>query len=135
MDALDAHEAAAADLESKAAQLGGHSLDTPTPCEGWAIRDLLNHVVGGNKMVVLLLAGTSKEDCLAAMQGDHLRDDPLASLQRSSADASAALRAADLSATVDHPAMPMPGSQLLAFRVSDLILHSWDLARAIGADE
>lgn len=31
--------------------------------------------------------------------------------------------------------MQMPGSQLLNFRAGDLILHSWDLARAIGVDE
>jgi hypothetical protein len=31
--------------------------------------------------------------------------------------------------------MDMPGAQLLGFRVGDLLVHSWDLARAIGADE
>jgi uncharacterized protein (TIGR03086 family) len=135
MDGLDAHEAAAADIEAKAAQLTAAQMDAPTPCEGWSVHDLLNHVVGGNKMTVMLLDGATKEDALAAMQADHLGDDPLASLVRGNADACAALRKADLSAVVDHPAMQMPGSQLLNFRTGDLILHSWDLARAIGADE
>jgi uncharacterized protein (TIGR03086 family) len=29
----------------------------------------------------------------------------------------------------------MPGAQVLRFRLSDLLVHQWDLARAIGADE
>ncbi len=31
-----------------------------------------------------------------------------------------------------HHAIDMPGSQLLAFWISDAVLHSWDLATAIG---
>jgi uncharacterized protein (TIGR03086 family) len=29
----------------------------------------------------------------------------------------------------------IPAAQLLGFRVADYTLHTWDLARAIGADE
>ena len=36
---------------------------------------------------------------------------------------------------VAHPAMEMPGSQLLGFRIGEYGLHGWDLARAIGADD
>lgn len=135
MDALDAHDAAAADLEAKAALLELSKLDAPTPCEDWSVRDLLQHVAGGNKMTVMLLDGASKEDALAAMQADHLGDDPVGAIKRTNADASAALRKADLTKVVDHPAMQMPASQLLNFRTGDLILHSWDLARATGVDE
>jgi hypothetical protein len=36
---------------------------------------------------------------------------------------------------VDHPAMQMPGAQLLNFRISDYLIHSWDLARGLGVDD
>ena len=29
----------------------------------------------------------------------------------------------------------MPGAQLYAFSITDTTIHTWDLARAIGADE
>ena len=29
----------------------------------------------------------------------------------------------------------MPGAQMLRFRASDLLVHRWDLARAIGVDD
>ena len=40
-----------------------------------------------------------------------------------------------LESTVAHPAMSMPGSQLMGFRTTEYALHGWDLARAIGADD
>lgn len=135
MEALDAHEAAAADIESKAAKLDADQIGSATPCEGWTVRDLLHHVVAGNIMTTKLLAGATKAEASAAFEDDVLGDDPAGAVRRTNAEASAAFRAADLSVVVDHPAMQMPGSQLLNFRTGDLILHSWDLARAIGADE
>ncbi len=36
---------------------------------------------------------------------------------------------------VAHPAMDMPGSMLLSFRIGEYALHGWDLARAVGADD
>ena len=135
MDRLDAHERAAAGLEEKVKLLELGQLDKPTPCEGWTVRDLLEHVVGGNIMTVRLLDGASKDEALAAREGDVLGDDPVGAVKRTNAESSAALRTADLTRVVDHPAMQMPASQLLQFRVGDLLLHSWDLARAIGIDE
>ena len=135
MDRLDAHERAAAGFEQKVKLLELGQLDKPTPCEGWTVRDLLDHVVGGNLMTVMLLDGASKDEVLAARDGDTLGDDPVGAVKRTNSEASAALRKADLNKVVDHPAMQMPGSQLLQFRVGDLLLHSWDLARAIGIDE
>jgi uncharacterized protein (TIGR03086 family) len=135
MDGLDAHDAAAAQLERTVALLEAGKLDDPTPCDEWSVRDLLNHVVGGNIMTVKLLDGATKEEARAAFGEDVLGDDPLGAVRKSNAAASAAMRAADLSVIVDHPAMQMPGAQLLNFRTGDLILHSWDLARAIGVDE
>lgn len=136
MDHLDAHTAAAADMERKAALLDFDKLGAPTPCEGWTVRDLLEHVVGGNVMSTkLLIDGITKDEALALRDRDVLGDDPIGALKRSNAEADAAFRAADLTVTVDHPALPMPGAQLLVFRTCDLLAHAWDLARAIGVDD
>ena len=41
-----------------------------------------------------------------------------------------------LTKTVHHPKSgPMTGAQLRVLRVSELTVHSWDLARAIGVDD
>lgn len=136
MDPLDAHTAAAADIERKAGLLDFDKLDAPTPCEGWTVRDLLQHVVAGNVMSTkLLIDGIAKDEALALRDQDALGDDPVGALKRSNAEVDAAFRAADLTVTLDHPALPMPGAQLLVFRTGDLLAHAWDLARAIGVDD
>ena len=40
-----------------------------------------------------------------------------------------------LARTAHHPAGERTGAQLLEMRVLDVAVHTWDLARAIGADE
>ena len=37
--------------------------------------------------------------------------------------------------TAHHPAGERTGAQLLEMRVLDVTVHTWDLARSIGADE
>ena len=35
----------------------------------------------------------------------------------------------------DYPMGPVPGRRLLAIRLTDTVVHTWDLARAAGLDE
>jgi uncharacterized protein (TIGR03086 family) len=111
-------------------------LDLPTPCEGWDVRGLLNHVIGGNRMSVVLLEGGERDDAMAVFAQDHLGDDFLVAYEDGIADSRAAfLEEGALGRTVHHPMGDIPATQLLQFRTGDLTLHGWDLARAIGADE
>jgi len=108
---------------------------SPTPCEGWTVRDLVVHVVGGTVMSVALLGGATSDEAFALLQTDVLGDEPLDTFVAAQAELSAAFRAADLEMTVHHMVGDIPASMLLGFRIGDLTLHSWDLARAIQADE
>ncbi len=136
MDALEAHTSAAVGLERTAGLLEAGKLDLPTPCEGWSVRDLLQHVVGGNTMATRLLRDhVSRDEALALRDSDFLGDDPIGALKRSNVEVIAAFRESDLDAVLDHPAAQMPGSQLVVFRTADLLVHGWDLARAVGIDD
>ena len=111
-------------------------LEKPTPCEGWSVRGLLNHVIGGNRSSVMLLEGGSRDDVMALFGEDLIGDDYLVAYEDSIADSRAAFaEEGALGRTVHHPMGDIPATQLLQFRSSDLTLHGWDLARAIGADE
>ncbi|MBK9177977.1 MAG: TIGR03086 family protein [Acidimicrobiales bacterium] len=110
--------------------------DRPTPCEGWTVRDLLRHVDAGNRMTVLALHGGSREETTATMAADHLGDEPAAAVRESVARQEAAFaEPGAMERVCHHPMFDTPGSQLLGFRVGDLAVHAWDLARALGADE
>lgn len=136
MDNLTALPIAAARFESVAALVTAGDLSKPTPCGDWDVRQLLDHVIGGNMMAAALLGGASRDDAVAILNNAVAGDDPLAAVQDSlRAQTTAFADPSVLEMTVHHPAMDMPGAQLLGFRVGDLLVHSWDLARAVGADE
>lgn len=136
MDNVTALPIAATRFETIAALVTDADLDRTTPCDGWTVRELLDHVIGGNMMAAALLGGASREDAVAILGAAVAGDDPLAAVQDSIRAQAAAFDAPDsLEIIVHHPAMDMPGAQLIGFRVGDLLVHSWDLARAIGADE
>lgn len=136
MDNIAALPIAAAHFEAVTALVTSGDLAKPTPCGDWTVQQLLDHVVGGNAMAAALIGGATREDAIALLTTAVAGNNPLAAVQDSMrAQAAAFADPAALELTVQHPAMDMPGSQLLGFRVGDLLVHSWDLARAIGADE
>ena len=107
-------------------------LGAATPCSEWDVRALLNHVVGGNRMAVALLAGEAPPD----RNADHLGDDPQGAFAETAAVAEAALRAEGaLERTVRMHFGEVPARMLVGLRFADLTVHAWDLAKAIGADD
>lgn len=108
----------------------------PTPCTDWDVRALVNHVAAANLNYVRLLRGATAADFLRSRDEDALGDDPLRAFL-SSADGCAAAYSEPgaLDRVVDHPAGKLPGRQALAVRTTDTVIHTWDLARAIGADD
>ncbi len=136
MQPFDALATADAHFDQVIRQVVTDDLDRPTPCPGWTVRDLLRHVVGGNRMSVVLLEGGSADDAMAVRNDDLLGDDFLLAYEDSVADSRTAFVECDsLEQTVHHPMGDIPAAQLLGYRITDLTLHGWDLARAIGADD
>lgn len=108
----------------------------PTPCDAWDVRGLVNHLVTADTTTVRLFDGATRDDVVALIGADHLGDDAITAYAQSAASQLEAFRRPGvLERSVPHPAFDMPGSQLLDFRIGDTLLHTWDLARAIGEDD
>ncbi|HVU74277.1 MAG TPA: maleylpyruvate isomerase family mycothiol-dependent enzyme [Mycobacteriales bacterium] len=105
-----------------------------SPCEGWTVRDVAHHVVGGAVRYRLLLEGFGEEALVPTRTDDQLGDDPAASDAEKSAALMAVARTADLSASVQHPTGPRTGTQLLNLRVLECVAHSWDMRVGAGLD-
>ncbi|MEZ5142306.1 MAG: TIGR03086 family metal-binding protein [Acidimicrobiales bacterium] len=136
MEHFDALTVAAAEFERRLRAVRDDQWDVPTPCEDWTVRELVRHVVGGNRMSVALLDGASRDEALGLLAGVDLGDDPVATFVAAAQAQLEAFRAdGALERTCHHPAGDMPAAQIIGFRIGDLTLHAWDLARAIGADE
>lgn len=136
-DEFEALDRARAEFEKRLRAVGDGQWDQPTPCEGWTVRDLVQHVVGADRMSKLLLSGAEAVEAVQAMVGDEvLGDDPVASFNAAADALRTAFRVPGArDRTVHHPIGDIPAEMLLGFRITDLSLHAWDLARAIGADE
>lgn len=113
------------------AELGDGDWDRSSMCEGWTVRDVVEHVVGGDRFAPILLAGGGLDEAIEAVIGvDHLGDDPSGAV----ADAAASTRdafAGSLDRTVDHPVGAIPARRFIGFRVFDQLGHTWDIAAAL----
>jgi uncharacterized protein (TIGR03086 family) len=98
-----------------------------TGCPDWTVRDLVNHLVSGNLFFAALLRDQPPPD----RSDDHLGADPVTAYRRAAADLAAAFAepgAFDRAITV--PAGTVPGVVALHLRITEYLVHGWDLAHA-----
>ena len=110
--------------------------DSPTNCSGWTVRGLVNHLVAGSDMFVGVLhgAGPPTPEMIAKLRSaDRLGDDAAAAYDRSAAELVAAFGQPDvLDRIYVVPLGRMPGAGMLHLRVTETLVHGWDLARSTG---
>ena len=102
----------------------------PTPCTDWTVRQLVNHLIGMNRVLAALLADQPPPPRPSA---DHAEADPAGAYR----DSAAALQAAFggpgvLESTYRGPLGTATGAERLKIRLYDLLAHGWDLAQATG---
>jgi uncharacterized protein (TIGR03086 family) len=117
----------------------GAELTSPTPCTDWDVAELLRHVTGGNRMAVHLIAGGDVAEIGPIFMGTAQLNgaDLLAAVTGSTEMARDAMLAVeDPGSPVQFPGLgEIPAGRFIGMRCNDVALHTWDLARAIGADE
>lgn len=108
----------------------------PTPDTVWDVRTLVGHLVEEQRWVAPLLAGSTPEDVGDRFEGDLLDDDPSAAWDGAAAEAlNAWSQEGVLDRTVALSYGETPAADYLRQMTDDLVVHTWDLARAAGADE
>ncbi|MFJ3952719.1 TIGR03086 family metal-binding protein [Streptomyces libani] len=109
----------------------------PTPCTEWSVRDLVNHLTAEQLWVPRLVRdGAAITDVGSAYDGEVLGDDPARVWDRA---AVAAVAAFSERGALDRPVQLSYGSQraeaYCTQMMADAVVHTWDLSRAIGAEE
>jgi uncharacterized protein (TIGR03086 family) len=106
-----------------------------TPCEGWDVHALLNHLVTGNLWAAELGSGHTIEEVGDRLDGDVLGGNALDAYDTSAEAAAATFEAPG---ALDAPCAvsygPVPGSVYAGHRFIDVLIHGWDLATATGQD-
>jgi len=123
-------------FEHRVAAVEATQWTASTPCDEWDVRTLVNHVLAELLWIPPLLQGATIAEVGDRFDGDVLGDDPVAAW---SAAAAAAVEAAQepgaLDATVHLSFGDFPGSEYVGQVTSDVIIHTWDLARGLGVDD
>jgi uncharacterized protein (TIGR03086 family) len=117
------------------ASIGEPQWSDASVCDGWSVRELVNHVVSGNFWVPELVGGKTIDEVDDRLDGDVLGEDPTATYERSEQVAAAAFRepgAMDRPVAVSYG--PVPGSVYCGHRFLDVLIHGWDVAASTGQD-
>jgi len=108
----------------------------PTPCDGWDVRTLVNHLVGENLWVPSMFEGKTIEEVGDRFDGDVLGDRPAAAWDAAAGPAIDAVRGEGaMDRTVHLSFGDVPGGEYTSQLLADFLIHGWDLARSIGADD
>jgi uncharacterized protein (TIGR03086 family) len=111
-------------------------MTAPTQCSEWDVRALLNHVIGTLWLGQALLGDSEPRYAMAPgglPDTDLAGTDPAAAYAGASEAALAAASDGDALTRVHvTPLGEMPGPILAGFTTLDILVHGWDLAKAIG---
>jgi uncharacterized protein (TIGR03086 family) len=106
----------------------------PTPCTGWDLMALVDHLVYETLWVPDLLAGATLAEVGDRYEGDRLGDDPIGAWTSAHTAADAAVATSDLGAPVHTSGGRITADEYLAQMLFDATIHGWDLAMALGAE-
>ncbi len=123
VDYVDLYERASAWTLDKVAGATA-SLDDPTPCDGWDVRTLLDHMLDTQRYFVESARGEDAAP-IGSPPPHLLSGEPVADFARARAETIQVFGAPG----VAEQAGPSVG---IAF--SDQLLHGWDVAKATGQD-
>lgn len=112
-------------------ELTRDQLASPTPCDGWQVRDLINHIVSATRFFADLAEHGSSA---AGQEWPTYSDGDFAAAFGEQADRLVA--AFSVPGAMDRvmalPTGPAPGSRCIQVATGEIFIHGWDLARAIG---
>jgi uncharacterized protein (TIGR03086 family) len=130
MDADPEQLAAAAEVTGQVIDaIGDGQWGLPTPCDGWSVRDLAEHVVVGNDIFTAALHGQPTASGPPAERSGDLASQYRRSIQEL---LQAFRQPGTLERVVSVPFGTVPGAVALHLRITELLVHGWDLARATG---
>ncbi len=106
----------------------GEQLGSPTPCAEWTVQQLIDHLVGGTEYLLSAMQGREPAQPSGSTGADY---------RHGVANVLDALRVPGaLERTCIAPlGFEWPVAQAVAGTFMDVLIHTWDLARATGQND
>lgn len=129
-DVQDRYRLVSSNFDAAVRAVTPNKWKAPTPCEEWVARDVVAHVVAGHRRAIAAVRGGEAKELGADEDPTEAWEESRQAIDRITGDPDA------LAKEVDGPAGKMPAGQIIGrFVCMDVLVHTWDLARAVGADE
>src|SRR3954470_14190857 len=113
--------------------IGAAQWTAPTPCDGWGVTTVVNHVVGGMRVYAADLTGT---DAGGAHEDDWLGEDPIGAYRDAATRVLAAWRspgAEQRMVALSFDTVPAPLAAVV--ELTEIVVHGLDVAVAIGQED
>ncbi len=124
------------EFDRRVMAIGDDQWTNATPCSEWDVRALVNHVTSEALWFPHLLAGKTIAEAGDAFEGDVLGSDPVGAWSIAAKEEREAIQEQGaLERTVHLSRGPTSASTYISELFSDHLIHAWDLARGIGADD
>jgi uncharacterized protein (TIGR03086 family) len=131
VDLTSALEASYGQTAGLVAHFGEGDLAVPSPCSGWDVRALLNHLLGATWMFTLVNRGQAAgEDA-----GDVIGADPLLAVNTAAKENVASWsRPGGFEGERRYSFGTFPAQGAAMINLGEVVVHNWDLARSTGQE-
>jgi len=125
------------DTVSLVKRAGLLDLDRPTPCAGWNLADLIEHMTAQHYGWIAAAVGHGAD--LSVWQPGPPVADPIGEYAEASRRVTEAFGAdgvldREFALAEISPALRFPAAQAISFHFIDYLVHGWDVARSLGVD-
>ena len=125
-------EVAAQGFRSALEGVKAEQMSSPTPCSLWSVQQLINHNIKVSGFVQGILEGNVTVNPME-VDGSLPAEGAVEALAANVAGVLELAKAPGLlQKTLETPFGPMVGGEFLMIPVTDMLIHTWDLAKATG---
>ncbi|MEX1007777.1 MAG: TIGR03086 family metal-binding protein [Acidimicrobiia bacterium] len=118
-------------FDSRVSAASSETWSSPSPCEGWTAQDVVAHLVTNLRALRAALDGGD----FFAVFGQPVEGDVLGAWRHERSSAAEWLDEASVVEAVTVGGNSVPLFLVVDGLMRDLVIHTWDVARAVGGDE
>ena len=130
-DLVDFYTRASAFFGEQVIAIGDEEWDLPVTDE-WIVKAVVAHVVVAESQIPDVVNGGAFHRYDVDMS--ILGHDPVSVWRGTAVNALHAMAEADLDAVVEHPVGQIPMRMVVGFRITDNLIHGWEISAARGID-
>ena len=130
---IEIYEQALAQYRPILAAIKAEQHKSSTLCTDWTVEALINHSLATQRFAQAVLSKSGADPSVMADVNHPLpAEGAIAALNSISSEVLSTLKSLNMEEIVETPFGAMPGGQFIMVPITDMIVHTWDVAKATG---